>query len=55
VESGNPVVRSVIKDEQLISEKDQVEQAIADFFQEVYGGQGRLADSDADMLLWERL
>ena len=24
-ESGNPVVKSVIKDEQLISEKDQVE------------------------------
>jgi len=32
VESGNPVVRSVIKDEQLISEKDQVEQAIAEYF-----------------------
>jgi len=37
VESGNPVMRSVIKDEQLISEKDQVDQAIADYFQEVYG------------------
>jgi len=32
VESGNPVVRSVIKDEQLISEKDQVEHAIAEYF-----------------------
>ena len=30
VESGNPVVKSVIKDEQLIREKDQVEQAILD-------------------------
>ena len=36
VESGNPVVKSVIKDEQLISEKDQVEQAIAEYFQEFY-------------------
>ena len=32
VESGNPVVKSVIKDDQLISEKDQVEQSIADYF-----------------------
>ena len=32
VESGNPVVKSVIVDDQLISEKDQVEQAIADYF-----------------------
>ena len=32
VESGNPVVKSVIVGDQLISEKDQVEQAIADYF-----------------------
>ena len=32
VESGNPVVKSVIKEDQLISEKDQVEQAIAEYF-----------------------
>ena len=55
VESGNPVVKSVIKDEQLISEKDQVEQAIADYFQEVYGGEDRQMDDGADLLLWERL
>ena len=36
VESGYPVVKSMIKDEQLISERDQVEQPIADYFQEVY-------------------
>ena len=39
-ESGNPVVKSVIVGDQLISEKDQVEQAIADYFLEVYGGNG---------------
>ena len=55
VESGNPVVRSVIKDEQLISEKDQVDQAIADYFQEVYGGEDRQMDDGADLALWERL
>jgi hypothetical protein len=32
VESGNPVVKSVIKEDQLISERDQVDQAIADYF-----------------------
>ena len=32
VESGNPVVKSVIVEDQLISEKDQVDQAIADYF-----------------------
>ena len=55
VESGNPVVRSVIKEEQLISEKDQVEQAIADYFQEVYGVEDRQMDDGADLALWERL
>ena len=55
VESGKPVVRSVIKEEQLISEKDQVEQAIAEYFQEVYGGEDRQMDEGADLLLWERL
>ena len=54
VESGNPVVRSVVKEEQLISEKDQVEQAIADYFQEVYGGEDRQMDNGADLAFWER-
>jgi len=55
VESGSPVVRSVIKDEQLISEKDQVDQAIAEYFQEVYGGEDRPMEADTDLALWERL
>ena len=55
VESGSPVVKSVIKEEQLISEKDQVEQAIEDYFQEVYGGEDRQMDDGADLALWERL
>ena len=55
MESGNPVVRSVIKEEQLICEKDQVEQAISDYFQELYGGEDRQMDDGADLLLWERL
>ena len=32
VESGNPVVKAVIVNDQLISETDQVAQAIADYF-----------------------
>ena len=55
MESGNPVVKSVIKEDQLISERDQVDQAIADYFQEVYGRDAPMADSDADILMWTRL
>ena len=36
VQCGNPVVRSVIAGDQLISERDQVDVAIAEFFQWVY-------------------
>ena len=36
IQCGNPVVRAVIKEDQLISEKDSVEQAIAKYFQDVY-------------------
>ena len=32
-----------------------MEQAIADYFQEVYGGEDRQMDDGADLLLWERL
>ena len=32
IKCGNPVVRSVIKEEQLISERDQVDAAIAEYF-----------------------
>ena len=55
MESGNPVVKSVIKDEQLISERDQVEQAIAEYFKEVYSGEDRPMEADTDLALWERL
>ena len=37
VECGNPVVRSVIVEDQLISDRDQVDQVIAEYFQGVYG------------------
>ena len=52
IQCGNPVVRSVVKDEQLITERDHVDQAIAEYFQEVYGGgEGHQADSDARIML----
>ena len=43
IQCGNPVVRAVIKEDQLISDKDSVEQAIAKYFQEVYGGSDQQA------------
>ena len=32
IQCGNPVVRSVVKDEQLITERDHVDQASAEYF-----------------------
>ena len=32
IQCGNPVVRSVVKEDQLISERDHVDQAIAEYF-----------------------
>ena len=32
IQCGNPVVRSVVKEEQLITERDRVDQAIAEYF-----------------------
>ena len=55
IKCGNPVVRSIIKEEQLISERDQVDAAIAEYFQEVDQGEDQQADSEEDMALWERL
>ena len=55
IQCGNPVVRAVIKEDQLISEKDSVEQAIAEYFQEVYGGSDKQADSEEDLVLLSRL
>ena len=45
-------MRSVIKGDQLISECVYVDQAIADYFQEVYGDENYKADSDENLLLW---
>ena len=55
MESGNPVVKSVIVGDQLISERDQVDQAIADYFQDVYGRDEPMADSAAEIDMWTRL
>ena len=32
------MVKSVIKEEQLITDRDSVERAIAEYFEDVYGG-----------------
>ena len=32
IQCGNPVVRSVVKEDQLITERDHVDQAIAEYF-----------------------
>ena len=55
IKCGNPVVRSFIKEKQLISERDQVDEAIAQYFQTVYQGDDQQADSEEDLALWERL
>ena len=55
IQCGNPVVKSVIKEEQLITDRDSVEQAIAEYFEDVYGGKDREADSEEDLTLWTRL
>ena len=56
IQCGTLVVRSVVKGDQLVTERDHVDQAIAEYFQEVYsGGEDRQADSDASIMLWERL
>ena len=55
IQCGNPVVKSVIKDEQLISERDQVDEAIAGYFQGVYAGDGTNIETEEDLALWTRL
>ena len=55
VECGNPVVRSVIVDDQLVSDRDQVDEAIAKYFQEVYAGGEHQADTEEDIAMWTRL
>ena len=56
IQCGNPVVRSVVKGDQLVTESDHVDQAIAEYFQEVYGGgEDHQMDSDGRLGLWEKL
>ena len=40
------MVRSVIADDQLISERDQVDAAIAEYFQGVYGSEDLEAETE---------
>ena len=56
VQSGNPVVRSVIVDEQLISDRDLVDQAIAEYFQGIYGieDQDQHMETEEDLTMWSR-
>ena len=44
----------MIVGDQLISERDQVDAAIADYFQEVYGGGDQQADTEEDLAMWSR-
>ena len=54
MQSGSPVVRSVIVGDQLISERDQVDAAIAEYFYEVYGGGDHQVDTEEDLAIWSR-
>ena len=40
--------------DQLISERDQVDAAIAEYFQEVYGSEDLEVETDEDRTMWER-
>ena len=46
-------MRSVIAGDQLFSERDQVDAAIAEYFQAVYGSEDQHFDTDEDILMWE--
>jgi len=54
VECGNPVVRSVIVEDQLISERDQVDAAIAEYFKGVYGSEDQYVDTAEDLEMWDQ-
>ena len=56
VQCGNPVVRSVIVGDQLISDRDQVYEAIAEYFQGVYGIQDHVQhiETEEDLTMWSR-
>ena len=48
------MVRSVIKEDKLISERDQVDAGIAEYFQGVYGSEDQEAETAEDRTMWER-
>ena len=54
VQCGDPVVRSVIVGDQLISDRDQVDAAIAEYFQEVYGRGNQDIKTEEDLSMWTR-
>ena len=54
VQCGNPVVRSVTKEDQLISERDQVDAAIAEYFQGVYISEDLPEETDEDRMMWDQ-
>ena len=56
VQCGNPVVTSVILGNQLINDRDQVDAAIAEYFQGVYEIQdhGQQMETEEDMRMWSR-
>ena len=55
VQCGNPVVRSVIVEDQLLSDRDQVDEAIAKYFQEVYSGGDPQEETEEDIAIWSHL
>jgi len=54
VECGNPEVKSVIVEDELISDRDQVDQAIAEYFQGVYGREDLEIETEGDIAMWTR-
>ena len=47
-------MRSVIVEDQLISDRDQVDKAIAEYFQGVYGRKDLETETEGDRMMWER-
>ena len=54
MECGNPPVKSVIEEDQLVSDRDQVDQAIAEYFKGVYGSEDQQIDTEEDLAMWTR-
>ena len=55
VKCGNPVVRSLIVGEELVTDRDQVEKHIAQYFEGVYRDESRADGSDRQLALREVL